>query len=210
MKRLNLTKFGFVRWPEEDFSDDGSHFTCYRAGNRVRVSKLISNGRVYLSIDSEVGNGTLPHEIYQKLPHYRDAEWKWNGVSFEDLTEQDVRDFYEACLAYEREYEEAEKTTVFPTQAEIETRCKIIKTIRAAEVEKINKFISDNIQRLLVTANQYTWSEIQRIYKNLLAESDKYEPNKIRKSESIRFCSDQCRQLSPSWWYERLVELIME
>jgi hypothetical protein len=210
MKRLNLTKFGFIRWPEEDFSDDGSHFTCYRAGNKVRVSKLISHGRIYLSIDSRVGNGTLPHEIYQKLPHYRDAEWKWNGVSFEDLTEQDVRDFYEACLAYEREYEEAEKVTVFPSQAEIETRCKIIKTIRAAEVDKINKLISENIQRLMVTATQYTWSEIQRIYKNLLAESDKYEPNKIRKSESIRFCSDQCRQLSPSWWYERLVELITE
>lgn len=24
MNRINLIKYGFVRWPEEDFSDDGN------------------------------------------------------------------------------------------------------------------------------------------------------------------------------------------
>jgi hypothetical protein len=208
MKRLNLTKFGFIRWQEEDFSDDGSHFTCYRAGNKVRVSKLISNGQVYLSADSEVGGGTLPYDIYQKLPHYHDVLWKWNGVDFESLTPQDVEDFYNACILYEQEYEEAEKTTVFASISEIELRCRILKTVRAAEVTKINRLVSENIQRLLTTASQYEWSEIQRLYKNLLAEGDKYEPNKIRKHESIRFCSDECQALEPSWWYKRLVELV--
>jgi hypothetical protein len=87
MKRINLVKYGFVRWPEEDFNDDGNNFTCYRAGKAVVVSKLVSDGQAYLSCGSDVGNHTLPYEIYSKLPNYNNAQWKYNGVSVEDLTE---------------------------------------------------------------------------------------------------------------------------
>ena len=46
MERINLTKFGFVRSPQDDFSDDGSRFTCYRRPGveKVRISKLVSGG----------------------------------------------------------------------------------------------------------------------------------------------------------------------
>ena len=68
MKKVMLAKFGFVRWPEEDFSDDGNYFSCYRAGKAVRVSKLVADGQVYLSIDSSCGKGTVPYEVYIALP----------------------------------------------------------------------------------------------------------------------------------------------
>ena len=119
MKRINLTKYGFVRWPEEDFHDDGSNFQCYRAGKAVRVSKLVSDGQVYLSIDSSCGNKTLPHEIYSKLPYYNEANWTYNGVSVETLTEDDIQAFYEACVSYEKAYEETEATIKYPTLEEI-------------------------------------------------------------------------------------------
>ena len=102
MKRINLTKYGFVRWPGEDFSDDGNRFQCYRAGKKVRASKLVSDGQAYLSCSSDVGNYTLPYEVYSKLPHYNAAQWKYNGVSVEDLTEQDLIDWYNACVEFEK------------------------------------------------------------------------------------------------------------
>lgn len=55
-ENINLKKYGFVRAPEADFSDDGNRFTCYYydpegAGDkRIRLSKHISrDGDVYLS-----------------------------------------------------------------------------------------------------------------------------------------------------------------
>ena len=47
--RINLKKYGFVRAPEEDFSDDGARFTCYyydpegNGDTRFRLSKHIGN-----------------------------------------------------------------------------------------------------------------------------------------------------------------------
>jgi hypothetical protein len=107
MKRIMLTKYGFERWPEKDFIDDGNRFTCFRAGKNVRVSKHVYNGEVYLSIDTCIGNQIIPYEVYSKLPHYRPAAWNYNGVSVATLTDEDLRNFYNACIAYEQEYENA-------------------------------------------------------------------------------------------------------
>lgn len=204
MTRLNLCKYGFVRWPEEDFSDDGNRFTCYRAGKKVRVSKLISNGQVYLSIDS--GIGELPYEVYKTLPHYHDAEWKWNGVSLADLTDEDIKNFYTACVEFEREYEELEAEFKFPTSEEIAARASEVKILRAKEIREIQELLAAKLPVLLLTATPYQWAEIQRGFKNLLQESQ-IDPSRIRKEDSLRFCSDQCTALKPSWWYERIKEL---
>lgn len=79
MTRLNLTKYGFIRFPEEDFSDDGNRFTCYRfSDTNSHISKLVSDGQAYLSAHV---NGQLPYEVYSKLPYYQAATWEYNGVS---------------------------------------------------------------------------------------------------------------------------------
>jgi hypothetical protein len=205
MTRLNLCKYGFIRWPEEDFSDDGNRFTCYRAGKKVRVSKLISNGQVYLSIDS--GIGELPYEIYKTLPHYHDAEWKWNGVSLAGLTDQDIKDFYTACVEFEREYEELEAEFKFPTSEEIADRAAEVRALRVGEIKEIQDLLVAKLPVLLLTASPYQWSEIQRLFKNLLEEANR-DYSALRKDASLKFCSDDCRELKHSWWYERIKELI--
>ena len=210
MKKIIMAKYGFLRWPERDFSDDGNRFTCYRAGKAVRVSKLIADGQAYLSIESSVGKGTLPYEVYQKLPHYQDASWKWNGVSVDSLTDQDLIDFYTTCILYEQEYEEAEATTHFPTTSEIRIRCEELKELRMKELAEVTDLISANIQKLLLSASSYKLAEIQRFYKSLVTASAAYDPNKIRKADSIRFCSDRCSSLQPSWWYKQIVELLAD
>lgn len=49
-QRLNLAKY-FTRSPEDDFTDDGNRFTCYRYGpnGEFRISKLVYNGDAYIS-----------------------------------------------------------------------------------------------------------------------------------------------------------------
>ena len=106
MKRINLVKYGFVRWPEGDFSDDGSHFQTYKVG-RVRVTKHVSDGQAY--IDGDINDGKLPYEVYSNLPHYK-ATGKLNGVSIATLAEDDLQELYEACQAYEVEYTNAENS----------------------------------------------------------------------------------------------------
>ena len=205
MTRLNLCKYGFIRWPEEDFSDDGNRFTCYRAGKKIRVSKLISNGQVYLSIDS--GIGELPYEIYKTLPHYYDAEWKWNGVSLAGLTDQDIENFYTACVEFEREYEELEAEFKFPTSEEIATRAAEVRALRVGEIKEIQDLLTAKLPVLLLTASPYQWAEIQRLFKNLLEEANR-DYSALRKDASLKFCSEDCRELKTSWWYERIKELI--
>ena len=205
MTRLNLCKYGFIRWPEEDFSDDGNRFTCYLAGKKVRVSKLISQGQVYLSIDS--GIGELPYEVYKNLPHYHDAEWKWNGVSLAGLTDEDIKDFYTACVEFEREYEELEAEFKFPTSEEITTRAAEVRALRAKEIKEIQDLLAAKLPVLLLTASPYQWSEIQRLFKNLLEEANR-DYSALRKDASLKFCSNDCRELKTSWWYERIKELI--
>lgn len=145
MKRINLAKYGFVRWPEEDFSDDGNRFQCYRAGKAVRVSKLVSDGQVYLSASSSCGNNTLPFEVYSKLPFYNTALWRYNGVSIESLTDADLEDFYNACVGYEKEYEEAEANIVYPTLEELTEQCEKLWAKYNREYAEAQKIVSDSI-----------------------------------------------------------------
>ena len=108
MKRINMTKYGFIRNEKEDFSDDGSRFQGYMTlpNSRLRISKHISNGQAYLS--SSMNGNKLDYTEYSKLPHYKDATWNYNGVSIDSLTDEDLANFYNACVEYEKEYIEAE------------------------------------------------------------------------------------------------------
>ena len=62
-ERINLKRYGFVRAPEEDFTDDGARFFCYyydpehKGDKRIRLSKTTYNGDAYLSARYENSNG---------------------------------------------------------------------------------------------------------------------------------------------------------
>ena len=91
MKQISLKKYGFERFEEADFSDDGNRFTCYKLYGcpKMRISKLVSDGEAYLSADI---TGDLYYDEYQNLPHYKDATWKYNGTSIDKLTDDELFD----------------------------------------------------------------------------------------------------------------------
>jgi hypothetical protein len=174
MKKIIMSKYGFVRWPEEDFSDDGNRFTCYRAGKAVRVSKHVSDGDAYLSIDSSVGKGTLPYEVYTTLPNYRKATWEYNGTSLTALTDEDIKDFYDACIAYEKEYEEAEAKIVYPTLEEIKMKASKLTNNTLLELSKIENRLKKNMREAIEKFSTYEWKQLQEYFNNLVKDKQRY------------------------------------
>lgn len=211
MKRITLTKYGFVRWPEEDFSDDGNRFQCYRAGKKVRVSKLVSDGQAYLSADSGVGNNTLHYDTYKNLPHYNEASWKYNGVSVEELTDDDLKNFYEACVAYEKEYEEAEAKIQYPTMHALKAKAAQITSNRLLELNHVELLLKKYSLEAIAKFSTYEWARIQECTKHILGDVSVYNPDTY--PEKIYGTSHSFDFIKPTYgnncayWYEKIVEI---
>lgn len=211
MKKIMMTKYGFVRWPEEDFTDDCSRFTCYKAGKRVRVSKLVSDGQAYLSISSAVGNGTLPYEVYQKLPHWSDANWKWNGVSVDSLTEQDLIDFYNACVEYEKEYEAAEAAIKYPTLEEIQDKAVKVTAKSLLELSKVEMLLGKYGLEAATKFSPYEWKTVQEYTKHLMTDVKRFDPETypqtiVGTSYSFDFVKPDT-YMEESYWFTYLRDL---
>jgi hypothetical protein len=214
MKRITLTKYGFVRWPEEDFSDDGNRFQAYRAGKKVRVTKLVSNGEAYLSIDSGVGNRTLPYDVYKNLPHYDEASWKYNGVSVDSLTDEDLKNFYEACIAYEKEYEEAEDKIVYPTMDELKAKAAEITSKRLLELAHVEMLFKKYSLEAISKFSTYEWSRIQECTRHILGDVSAYNPDTYpEKIYGTSYSFDFLKKKdcdTDIYWYNKVVELFQK
>ena len=215
MKKITMTKYGFVRWSEKDFVDDGNKFTCYRAGKNVRVSKHVSDGEVYLSIDSSsAGNGTLPYDAYSKLPHYKEAVWSLNGVQLEPLTDEDIKDFYEACLAYEAEYEAAEATFEFPTLEQLKAKAAAVTAKTLMEIDTVKQLLSAYPIEAAMKFSEYEWRLIQRYIRELHIEKKRFDPDTfpqtvLGKSSSYEFMH-RTGYMKESYWFRYIVDLFKE
>lgn len=210
MKRINMTKYGFIRRECEDFHDDGNNFTGYSISfnSRLRVSKHVSDGQAYLSCD--MNGNKLDYTEYSKLPHYS-AAWDYNGVSVESLTEQDLINFYNACVEYEKEYLAAESKVVFPNIEDIKLQCETINAIRQAEIDEVKAFLERVAVRFVLEADKYTLNNFQSYFKSLcnrFFDVDKY-PQSIQKTNYGRnFIKASNPDLSPSFYYTRLIEIL--
>ena len=210
MKKINMTKYGFIRRETEDFHDDGNNFTGYSisSSSRLRVSKHVSDGQAYLSCD--MNGNKLDYTEYSKLPHYQ-AAWDYNGVSVEKLTEQDLINFYNACVEYEKEYLEAEAKVVFPAIEDIKLQCETINAIRQAEIDEVKSLLEKVAVRFVLEADKYTTSNFQSYFKSLSSrffDVNKY-PQSIQKTNYGRnFIKASNPDLSPSFYYTRLIEIL--
>lgn len=210
MKKIMMTKYGFVRWPEEDFSDDGNRFVAYRVGERVRVTKCTYNGQAY--IDGTIHGTKLPYEAYSALPHYS-AISKLNGVSIESLTDQDLFDLCEACLMYEKEYTEAENAIEMPTLEEIKEQCIRIQAKRMAELAEVEALLSAKAVKLAMLLSEYRWKDLRHYLLSISGQvtalnPEIYAPTILGTSRSIGFCKPDCYELRDNWYYTQLVELL--
>lgn len=212
MKRIMMSKYGFIRWPEANVEDDGNRFEGWRAGKAVRVTKLVSDGQAYLSISSDCGRGSLPFEIYSKLPYYNDANWRWNGVPVAGLSDKDLQDFYNACVEYEKAYLAAEASTVYPTLEEIKAQAQKVYALRYVELNKVEQMLAAHGIEAAAKLSAYEWAEVQKFTTYLLDEAARFNPDTypqtvVGTAGSFDFVKPDSDKLEPSYWFERIRKL---
>ena len=208
MKRINLTKYGFVRFPEEDFVDDSNRFTCYRfSDTNSHVSKLVADGQAYLSAHV---TGNLPYEVYSTLPHYKRATWDFNGISVASLTDALLQDFFSACVEYEREYQAAEASTVWPTMEELAEKCKEIVSFKHRELADLQELVAKNLLNATLLFTDYEWKRVKECMAHLDAEIRRFNP--VTYPVAVYKTQASFRLMQPnyemdSYWYNSLKEV---
>lgn len=164
MTKINLTKYGFIKTPEEDFSDDGTRFTCYKpfSNSRLRISKATTCDEYFIA--GRIIQGNLDYEEYSQLPHFGSMD-ALNGIFKHNLTEADLIQFYNDCLAYEQEYIEAESKIVYPTKEEIMKRRRADLNKYRNEYEYIKQHLS--VDKLLSLNSSADFINIKRCLEHL-------------------------------------------
>ena len=208
MTRINLVKYGFVRDPAEDFSDDGSRFQAYKVG-RVRVTKLVADGQAY--IDGDIRDGKLPYDIYSKLPHYPHLG-KLNGVSLAGLTEEDLQDLYADCQAYEIEYTNAENSIKYPALEELTEQCKLICAKRLIELGTIEDLMKEHCFEAATKFSAYDWKKLQECLRSLMSKVKQYNPDTypqsiLSQSYSFNFVKPTSSDLGDCFYYTYIRDL---
>ena len=209
MKKIMMNKYGFVRWPEQDFSDDGNRFCTYRVGERVRVSKLVSDGVAYIS--ARIDHGTLPYAIYSALPHYSKLD-DLNGVSIASLTDNDLFTLCEACLMYDKEYSEAEAAIEYPSVYAIREQYIKVKAKRMAELAEVEAELARNVTKLALTTPEWKWKTL-REYLVCLKKTTEFDVDDKAKAMykttySFDFVKPTCSELSDSFYYKWAIDTI--
>ena len=210
MKKIMMTKYGFIRTPESDFLDDGNRFDTYRVGERVRVTKCTYKGDVFLS--AGIDGTKLPYEVYSKLPHYQALD-KLNGVSIESLTDKDLIELFNDCMDYEREYNEAEKNIKMPTLEEIKEQCLKVQAKRIAEFAEVEAMLGKYAAKMAMKLPAWQWKTVQEYLANLAAKRatfspELYAPTILGSARSINFCKPDCSELDNCYYYNHLMDLI--
>ena len=208
MTRINLVKYGFVRDAANDFSDDGSRFYSFRVG-RVQVTKCVSDGEAY--IDGGIDRGTLPWEVYSKLPHYP-AIHKLNGVIVSTLTEDDIQKLYEDCQAYEVEYTNAENSIKYPTLEELTQQCMRIYGKRLVEISTVEDLMRDHGFEAVTKLSVYEWKYLQEYLKSLMGKLKQYDPatypqSILGQAYSFSFVKPDNSELGDSYWFTSIKDL---
>lgn len=217
MKRVNLTKYGFIRWPERDFHDDGNNFSCFRVGT-LEVSKLVSNGQVYLSAQaSTCGNKTLPYEVYSTLPYYNEASWKYNGIDLNTLTDADLQAFYEFCVEFEKAYVEEEANIKYPTIEELTERCEQLKAKAVTEYVVAQKIVMNAVLlNKFIKLSDYQAKEVKRYLTQLHSATEGFDPEVYpqsiyKTSYSFRFIDPNFYDLvKENYWLKALKEIFVD
>jgi hypothetical protein len=212
MTRINLVKYGFIRFPEEDFSDDGNRFTCYRfSDTNSHISKLVADGQAYLSVHV---SGQLPYEVYSKLPYYKEATWEYNGISVASLTDEMLQDFFNACVMYEKEYQAAEAAIEYPTECELLAKCIRIQNKLILEMNELETLIGEKAIEAATKFSKWEWEQLQKYLTYMLQELRKYKhdtfiPGILGTAQSINFLQNK-DDTEPTYWYKSIKEMFQK
>ena len=165
----SLQKYGFIRRPEDDFSDDGNRFRGYAYKTdkgEMPVTYLKSNGQVYLTAALH-HKDELSYEEYKNLPSYRDGD-KYNGVSEDEV---DVADFANICEKLIEEYAEAVIKLESVSSEKIEEACKKLEKAALDDYNRTLKLFRAVDPIKLLNASPYQLKSVKEYFQRAKEES---------------------------------------
>lgn len=187
---------GLKRYPQDDFSDDGSRFRMYIYKDFLEVSYCTGEGEKYLSIrpDYSSYNNTDYDFWKHEFPDASSRDWNYNGVSKIDLDalKEDLEVVYQALQEAPAKYAEFCKAHL--PQWKKETLDKAEKAVaigeEAVEAAKKIDFLSldfSKVQEACHKDDKYTGIYDFRSFKSTFenVKQDLYEAEKVlRKVET--------------------------
>ena len=214
MNKVNLTKYGFVRTPEDDFSDDGMRFQVYKAGKSIRISKASWLDEIFLEARFNGNVKGLTYEEESALPHYKSLS-RLNGVSKLHLTDADLKQFYDDCIAFEKEYEEAVSNIVYPSETELFKAFEQIRDVREHEFNAVDKLINEQCDKLL-NLDAVNFRVLKRHYQWLIQAKNDFVNESCAdkakamsgKYESRIMIQNLKSKLDPSWSYQYCLDIL--
>ena len=213
MKRINLAKYGFIRSPEEDFSDDGTRFTCYKVG-KVRVSKTIYSGVVYIS--ARIINNELNYDEYSILPHYKSLS-ALNGIPVEYISDDDLIKLYNNCITYEKEYDQKviELKSLTPSYETVINQIETINRTRKKELDDlVSRFNLLAFANLTADKKRHFMNYFTSLKLAILSDEEikfraqydfKQNAGYVRNKYSKKTFTSK---LQPSYWYTECVNIL--
>lgn len=99
----------------------------------------------------------MSYEEYSTLPYY-EAINRLKGVSKASLTDNDLKTFYDNCIAYEKEYNDAVNKVVYPTMEEMREKCDELTKDLENQYQEACQVIKDHIIDLLENPKTGTYT----------------------------------------------------
>ncbi len=212
MEKINLKKYGFVRLPAEDFSDDETRFKVYRLDN-VHVTYASDSDYVYIS--GRYRGNELCYEEYSKLRHYGDVTDSLNGVARSQITDEALKAFVKDCVDYQREYEEAVKNLTYPTENELFRAYEKVREVRCLEYVQIQEKLNSvglkifKLDDYALTRLKRNYLELENVYEAMQKTSSAEKARQNKGTNSARFYLLEInRYLKPSYTYNNTMEIL--
>lgn len=214
MKKISLKKYGFERFEQEDFHDDGNNFKGYKLGE-LSFSYLRSDDMIYFSGRGDyklTGIEKLNYEEYSTLPHYKYLDML-NGFPVSSLTEEHFEKLVEYAKAFIEEYKNYLETLEIISFEDVYEKCCRLAVKRDLEYREALQLVKNNIDELF-NLSGYAYKEIKDCIDTL-----KREANMDIKETALFYSKTQSNAryfmtkgfdslLKPSYYFTRLNNLL--
>lgn len=174
---LNLAKYGFTRDASLDFTSCYKKYTGYTVG-KVQVTRMVGTANCFgyklatITVKPALDD-RLPYNVYSKLPHYAGLK-KLNNVRADKVTDADLTAFYNDCVEYEKEYDNAIASLKYPTAKEAEDKALLIAQHFAEQAALLELLLRPHIFQILSHKDSMRARSAIAYYRRICESRDQY------------------------------------
>jgi hypothetical protein len=127
------------------------------------------------------------------------------------LTDALLQDFFNSCVEYEREYQEAEDAVQYPTECELLAKCIRVQNKLIREMNELETLLGENAIEAATKFSKWEWEQLQKYLTYMLEELSKYKPDTfipgvLGTARSFTFLQNK-EDTEPTYWFKSIKEI---